>query len=121
MLQIKEPPFVFGKEMQHWVNELGTPCIMHKHDLGAVGLTEGKNDSPKTHLRHQLENTIYRVRCCPWVEVCDFSSPTEYTGSGILPSGPFAELLFPVLANLWLYWMRGLGSQEHLSWMGQQA
>lgn len=61
VLQIKEPPFVFGKEMQHWVNELGTPWIMYKHDLGAVGLIEGKNDSPKNHLRQQLENALYSI------------------------------------------------------------
>ena len=34
---------------------------MYKHDLGAVGLIEGKNDSPKIHLRQQLENALYSI------------------------------------------------------------
>ena len=56
--------FFFGKEMQQWVNEFGIPWelgIMYKHNLGAAGLIEGINDILKNYLRHQFENTFYRI------------------------------------------------------------
>lgn len=40
----------------------------------------------------------------------------------ITPSDPFPELVFPVLANLLLYWIRGPGSKsrvgvaQHVGW-----
>lgn len=50
--------------MQQWVNEFGIPWelgIMYKHNLGVAGLIEGINDILKNYLRHQFENTFYRI------------------------------------------------------------